>query len=286
MIEKRDFGSTGHQSTVTLFGGASLSQVSQEEANETLEVLLEYGVNHIDTAASYGESELRIGPWMEEYRDRFFLATKTEGRTYEEAKKEIRSSLERLRVDRIDLLQLHNLIQPDEWETVFGEGGALEAAVEAREEGLVRFLGVTGHSLRAPEMHRKSLEEYDFDSVLLPFNFTMMQNDQYARNFEELVEVCEDRGVAIQTIKSLARRRWREGEQDRATWYKPLEEQEYIDRAVSWVLGRSGFFLNTVGDIDLLPKVLGAAERFSSRPPEKEMEKMVSEKGMEALWPE
>ncbi|MCF7876211.1 aldo/keto reductase [Candidatus Bipolaricaulota bacterium] len=286
MIEKREFGSTGHQSTVTLFGGASLSEVTQEEANETLEVLLDYGVNHIDTAASYGDSELRIGPWMEEYRDQFFLATKTEGRTYEEAKKEIRSSLERLRVDQVDLLQLHNLIQPDEWETVFGGNGALEAAVEAKEEGLVRFLGVTGHSLRAPKMHRKSLEEYDFDSVLLPFNFTMMQNGQYAEDFEELVELCEARGVAIQTIKSLSRRRWREGEQDRATWYKPLEDQEYIDRAVSWVTGRSEFFLNTVGDIELLPKVLDAADRFSARPSEEEMEEMVSEKGMKALWPE
>mgnify|MGYP000288227240 CR=1 FL=1 len=286
MIEKREFGSTGHQSTVTLFGGASLSEVTQEEANETLEVLLDYGVNHIDTAASYGESELRIGPWMEEYRDRFFLATKTEQRSYEEAKKEIRNSLERLRVDQIDLLQLHNLIQPDEWETVFGENGALEAAVEAKEEGLVRFLGVTGHSLRAPEMHRKSLQEYDFDSVLLPLNFTMMQNDQYAGDFEELVELCEARGVAIQTIKSLARRRWREGEQDRSTWYKPLEEQEYIDRAVSWVIGRSEFFLNTVGDIDLLPKVLDAADRFSARPSDEDMEQMISEKEMKALWPE
>ncbi|MFB6291205.1 MAG: aldo/keto reductase [Candidatus Bipolaricaulia bacterium] len=286
MIESREFGSTGHESTVTLFGGASLSEVTQEEANNTLEVLLEYGVNHIDTAASYGDSELRIGPWMEEYRDQFFLATKTGKRTYEGAKEEIHDSLDRLRVDQVDLLQLHNLIQPDEWETVFSETGALKAAIEAKEEGLTRFLGVTGHSLRVPKMHMKSLKEYDFDSVLLPYNYNIMQNEGYASDFKELMEVCREKGVAVQAIKSIARRRWQEGEQDRSTWYKPLEDQKYVDRAVSWVLGRSDLFLNTVGDIDLLPKVLDAASRFEERPSEGEMENMRKEKNMEALWPE
>lgn len=286
MIEKREFGSTGHESTVTLFGAASLSEVTQEEANRTLEVLLEYGVNHIDTAASYGDSELRIGPWMEEYRDRFFLATKTEERTYEDAKEEIHNSLDRLRVDQVDLLQLHNLIQPDEWETVFGENGALKAAIEAKEEGLVRFLGITGHSLRAPKMHMKSLREYDFDSVLLPYNYPLMQNEDYGSDFEELLGVCREKGIAIQTIKSVARRRWHEDEQNRTTWYKPLEDQKYVDRAVSWVLGRPELFLNTVGDIDLLPKVLDAASRFESKPSPEEMENMMEEKEMEPMWPE
>jgi len=286
MIESREFGSTGHNSTVTLFGAASLSEVTQDEANETLEVLLEYGVNHIDTAASYGDSELRIGPWMDEYRDRFFLATKTEERTYDGAKEEIRDSLSRLRVDQLDLIQLHNLIQPDEWRTVFGDDGALKALVEAKEEGLVRFLGVTGHSLRVPKMHMKSLGEYDFDSVLLPYNYPLMQNEEYAKDFEELVEICNEKGVAVQTIKSLARRRWYEGERNRATWYKPLEKQEYVNRAVSWVLGRPNLFLNTAGDIDLLPRVLDAASRFESRPSEQEMNQMCEDREMEALWPE
>ena len=286
MIERREFGSTGQVSTVTLFGAASLSDVTQEEANRTLEVLLEYGINHIDTAASYGDSELRIAPWMDEYRDRFFLATKTEERTYEGAKEEIRNSLTRLRVDRIDLLQLHNLIQPDEWKTVFGENGALKAAVEAKEEGLVRFLGVTGHSLVAPKTHIKSLRKYDFDSVLLPYNYPLMQNSEYASDFEDLMEVCRNREVAVQTIKSLARRRWHEDEQNRDTWYKPLEDQKYVDRAVSWVLGRSELFLNTVGDINLLPKVLDAAARFEGAPSDKEMENMVEEREMKPLWPE
>lgn len=286
MIESREFGSTGHSSTVTLFGAASLSEVTQDEANETLEVLLEYGVNHIDTAASYGDSELRIGPWMDEYRDRFFLATKTEERTYDGAKEEIRNSLSRLRVDQVDLIQLHNLIQPDEWRTVFGDDGALKALIEAKEEGLVRFLGVTGHSLRVPKMHMKSLGEYDFDSVLLPYNYPLMQNEEYAKDFEELVETCNEKGVAVQTIKSLARRRWYEGERNRATWYKPLEKQEYVDRAVSWVLGRPNLFLNTAGDIDLLPRVLDAASRFEARPSEEEMNQMCEDREMEPLWPE
>jgi aryl-alcohol dehydrogenase-like predicted oxidoreductase len=286
MIESREFGSTGHNSTVTLFGAASLSEVTQDEANETLEVLLEYGVNHIDTAASYGDSELRIGPWMDEYRDRFFLATKTEERTYDGAKEEIRNSLSRLRVDQVDLIQLHNLIQPDEWRTVFGDDGALKALIEAKEEGLVRFLGVTGHSLRVPKMHMKSLGEYDFDSVLLPYNYPLMQNEEYAKDFEELVEICNEKGVAVQTIKSLARRRWYEGERNRATWYKPLEKQEYVDRAVSWVLGRPNLFLNTAGDIDLLPRVLDAASRFEARPSEEEMNQMCEDREMEPLWPE
>ena len=286
MIERREFGSTEHDSTVTLFGAASLSDVTQEEANRTLEVLLEYGINHIDTAASYGDSELRIGPWMDEYRDRFFLATKTGERTYEGAKEEIRNSLTRLRVDRVDLLQLHNLIQPDEWKIVFGENGALKAAVEAKEEGLVRFLGVTGHSLVAPKTHMKSLREYDFDSILLPYNYPLMQNYEYASDFEDLMEVCRDRGVAVQTIKSLARRRWHEDEQNRDTWYKPLEDQKYVDLAVSWVLGRSDLFLNTVGDINLLPKVLDAAARFEGAPSDREMKNMLEEREMKPLWPE
>lgn len=285
MIEKREFGTTGHDSSVTLFGGFALAEASQEEADRTLELLLEYGVNHIDTASSYGDSELRIAPWMREYRDKFFLATKTGKRSYDEAKEDIRSSLERLNVEQIDLLQFHNLIQPDEWKTLFGKNGALQAGIEAKEEGLVRFLGVSGHSLRAPRMHMKSLQEYEFDSVLLPYNYPLMRNDEYALDFERLVEVCQQRGVAIQTIKSIARRRG-QGESKRTTWYEPLEEQKYIDRAVSWVIGRPEVFLNTVGDLNLLPRVLNAADRFSGRPKKTEMEEMYEKKDMKALWPE
>ena len=176
MIAKQPFGRTGHMSTRTLFGAASLKNVTQEEADRTLEVLLEYGVNHIDTAASYGDSELRIGPWMNRYRRQFFLATKTGERTYQEARESIHRSLERLRVSQIDLIQLHNLAEEAEWEVAMGPGGALEAAIEAREQGLVRFIGVTGHGVAIPVMHKRSLERFDFDAVLLPCNYLMLQN--------------------------------------------------------------------------------------------------------------
>lgn len=258
-------------STRAIFGAAALSQVTQAEADRTLGLLLEYGINHIDTAASYGDAELRIGPWMAEHRQDFFLATKTGERTYEKARDEIRRSLERLRVDHVDLLQLHYLVDPEEWEVAMGSGGALEAAIEARDEGLTRFVGVTGHDTAVPKMHMRSLERFDFDSVLLPFSYLMMVNPQYAADFEALMDVCRERNVAVQTIKSLVHRPWGDREQTRATWYEPLEDQAAIDRTVHWVLGRPGIFLNTVGDIHVLPKVLDAANRFQARPAEEKM---------------
>jgi len=264
MIEKLTFGRSGHQSTRTLFGAAALSSVTQAEADRVLDLLFEYGVNHTDTAASYGDAELRIGPWMPQHRDKFFLATKTEKRTYQGAKEELHRSLERLRTDHVDLWQMHVLVEPDEWETAMGPDGALEAFVEAREQGLVRFLGVTGHGVNVAHMHLKSLERFDFDSVLLPYNPTMMQNPEYAADFERLVTVCRARNVAVQTIKALAKGPWGDKPQTYATWYEPFTTQEEIDLAVQWVLSRPGVFLNTVGDITLLPKVLDAASRVNT----------------------
>jgi aryl-alcohol dehydrogenase-like predicted oxidoreductase len=275
MIHKQPFGRTGHTSTRAIFGAAALGQVTQAEADRTLEVLLEYGINHIDTAASYGDSELRIGPWMARHRQDFFLATKTQERTYQGAKQEFHHSLERLRVDYVDMLQLHLLVDPDEWETAMGPGGALEALIEAREQGLTRFLGVTGHGVTVAAMHRRSLERFSFDAVLLPYSYVMMQNPRYAADFEALMALCQARGVAVQTIKSLVRRPWEQRPETAPTWYEPLREQAEIDRAVHWVLGRPGIFLNTVADIDLLPKVLDAASRFETRPSDAEMSAQV-----------
>jgi len=284
MVEKKAFGRTGHMSTRTIFGAVAVGRVTQEEANKTLEVLLEYGINHIDVAHSYGDAELRIGPWMKEHRDDFFLATKTEQRTRDGAWRELEQSLERMRVDTIDMWQMHLLIKPEEWETAMGPGGALEAFIEARDQGIVRYLGVTGHEVVVPKMHLRSLERFDFDAVLLPYNYPMMQNPDYAAAFEQLVGVCEERDVAVQTIKSLARRRWGEREREYATWYQPLEEQEAIDKAVHWVLGDPRVFLNTTGDIHLLPKILDAATRFESRPSDEEMEALAAEKDMTPLF--
>ena len=222
MIPTLEFGRTGHDSTRVIFGAAALGSVTQAEADSTMELILRHGINHIDTAASYGESELRIGPWMKEHRDTFFLATKTGDRTYQDAYDSIRRSLERLEVDHVDLIQLHNLVEPDEWDVAMGPGGALEAAIRARDEGLVRFIGVTGHGTSIPVMHKRSLERFDFDSVLLPYNYPMMQNPQYAADFETLVALCDERKVAVQTIKAITKAPWSEdAERTASTWYEP-----------------------------------------------------------------
>src|SRR5689334_2275032 len=271
MIERAPFGATGHDSTRVIFGAAALGSVSQDVADRTLDVLLEHGINHIDVAASYGDAELRVAPWLQRHPDTFFLATKTGERSYWAARESIHRSLDRLGVDRIDSIQLHNLVDVIEWQTALGPGGALEAAIEAREEGLVRFIGVTGHGLSVPEMHRRSLDRFPFDSVLAPYNFVQMQDPRYAETFEALAAVCAERNVALQTIKSLARRRWDGREHTAATWYEPLRDQADVDLAVSWVLGRPEACLLTTGDVEILPGLLDAAERFEGRPSDDEM---------------
>ena len=275
MISRAEFGRTGHRSTRVVFGAASLGSVTQKVADQTLEVLLRHGVNHIDTAASYGDSELRIAPWLKHEPGRFFLATKTDARDEKGAREQLNRSLDRLGVDHVDLWQLHSLADPIEWDVALSPGGALDAALVAREEGLIRFLGVTGHGTQIAATHRRSLDRFDFDSVLLPYNYITMQNEYYRDNFEALVATCQERRVAVQTIKSIAHRPWMEQEHTRTTWYQPLESPDDIDLAVWWVLGRQGVFLNSVGDVDLLPLVLDAAERFSRPPDPEEMRRLV-----------
>src|SRR3954447_2931113 len=271
MIGRMPFGATGHDSSRAIFGAAALGKVSKADADRTLDVLLEHGVNHIDVAASYGDAELRIASWLRRNPDTFFVATKTGERGYRAAREEIRRSLDRLGVDRVDSIQLHNLVDVIDWETALGADGALEAAIEAREEGLVRFIGVTGHGLSVAEMHRRSLERFAFDSVLVPYNYVQMQDRHYADRFEALAAVCAERNVALQTIKSIAWRRWEGRAATAATWYEPLREQADIDLAVHWVLGRPDAFLLTTGDVEILPLLLDAAERFDRRPSDSEM---------------
>jgi aryl-alcohol dehydrogenase-like predicted oxidoreductase len=261
-ITKIPFGRLAHLSTRTLFGAAALSHVSQAEADRTLDVLMQYGVNHIDVAASYGDAELRIAPWLKRYPDQFFVATKTGERTAQAAREELHRSLDRMGVDHVDLWQLHNLVDPIDWDTALSPGGVIEAAVEAKGQGLIRGIGVTGHGLQIAATHRRSLERFDFDSVLLPYNYITMQNEYYAANFNALLETCQERHVAVQTIKSIALQPWMGQPHNYSTWYQPLQNQADIDMAVGWVLSRPGIFLNTVGDLDLLPKVLEAASRF------------------------
>ncbi len=284
MIPLQPFGRTGHQSTRVIFGAAALSVVTQDEADQTMELVSQSGINHIDTAASYGDAELRLGPWLEHHRDEVFLATKTGERTRDEAYAQISRSLELMRTDHVDLLQLHNLVDEVEWQTAFAPGGALEAAIQARDEGMVRHIGVTGHGLTVATQHLRSLEQFDFDSVLLPYNYPMSRNPAYIEEFEALAQVCEERNVAIQTIKSITRAPWGDREQTTNTWYEPLTDQVAIDTAVNWVLGRPGIFLNTVGDIHVLPKVIDAAQRFTERPSEDAMRELESAWGMEPLF--
>src|SRR6478672_6544229 len=271
MIPKQPFGRTGHRSTRVVFGGAALSNVTQAEADQTLEVLLRYGINHLDIAAGYGEAELRVAPWLKKHPVHFFLATKTGERTYDGAKRQIHLSLERMGVERVDLIQLHSLADPIEWDIALSPKGALEACVEAREQGLVRFIGVTGHGSQIAATHLRSLERFDFDSILLPYSYIMMQDPHYAAIFERVFALCAERNVAVLTIKSIARRPWWGREHTRSTWYEPFDEQRDIDAAVHWVLARGQIFLATVGDIHLLPKVLDAASRFTAAPGDETM---------------
>src|SRR5258708_2724222 len=283
-IARASFGRSKHPSSRVIFGAAALSSVSQVVADRTLDVLLEHGINHIDVAASYGDAELRVRPWLRSAGDSFFVATKTGARTAEGALEDLHRSLDRLGVDHVDLWQLHNLADPIEWDTALSPGGAIEAAIEAREQGLVKWIGVTGHGAQIAANHRRSVARFDFDSVLLPYNFVTMQSPYYAENFEALVATCAERGTAIQTIKSIALRPWSGRDRTRSTWYEPLEAQDDIDLAVWWVLGRPGVFLNTVGDVDLLPRVLDAAERFDKRPGDDQVAAMLEGVRTEPLF--
>jgi aryl-alcohol dehydrogenase-like predicted oxidoreductase len=247
------FGSTGHESTRLIFGAAALARVDEAQAARALELVLELGINHIDTAASYGDAEVRLAPWLRQHRDRFFLATKTGDRDAVGARESLHRSLERMGVDRVDLLQLHNLVKEDEWAVAFGPGGALEAAIEARDQGLVRFIGVTGHGTRVARMHARSLERFPFDSVLLPCSRILLKDATYAAEFDALAAECARRGVAVQTIKAVARRRWPEGaDPTYSTWYEPLVDRDDIEREIHWVLERGPVFVNSASDLRLL----------------------------------
>ena len=285
MIATAPFGRTGHHSTRIIFGAAALGGMRQERADEVMQRLIDAGINHLDTAASYGESELRIGPWMPEHRHRFFLATKTGERRGDAARAELERSLERLQVDSVDLIQLHNLVEPDEFEVAHGPGGVVEAMARARDEGLVRHIGVTGHGVRIAGMHRRSLERFDFASVLLPYSYVMLQDAAYRADVEALLAVCDERKVAVQTIKAIGRRRWpADHDGPRFSWYEPVTDPEAIGRAVHWVLDRPQLFLNTSSDVRLLSAALDAAASSASSPTNAEMEADVAAEGIEPLF--
>ena len=283
-IPTQPFGRTGHASTRMIFGGASLGRVTQDVADRALEVLLEHGINHIDVAASYGDAELRIAPWLKRYPDQFFLATKTSARRASEAREELERSLDRLGVDHVDLWQFHNLSDPIQWDRALSPGGAIEAAAQAKNDGLVRAIGITGHGTQVAATHRRSLTRFDFDSVLCPFNYLTYQNRYYAENFDELLATCQERNIAVQTIKSIAYRPRSGRSTDYSTWYQPLDAPSDVRRAIHWALGRPGIFVISAGDVDLLPLVLEAAEQFEERTSEADMSAMVDRLQMEPLF--
>jgi aryl-alcohol dehydrogenase-like predicted oxidoreductase len=283
-IAKLPFGNTGHMSTRVIFGSVCLKQADQHEADNVLELLLKYGINHIDTAPLYGDAELRLGPWMKHHRDRFFLATKTDQRTYQNAREQFFRSLDRLQVDRVDLLQMHNLTDVVYREIAMGPGGALEFLVEARDQGLTQFIGVTGHGILAPKMHLESLDRFAFDSVLLPCNYPLMQDPYYRDHFNRLISYCSEHNIAVQTIKSVARGLWGNKPRNHITWYEPITDEQSIAKFVHWVQAIAGIFLITVGDIQELPKFLEAAASYQSPPPDEKMKELVENQRVEPLF--
>jgi aryl-alcohol dehydrogenase-like predicted oxidoreductase len=285
VIERSPFGRTGHESSRVVFGAAALGAMRQDRADAILELLFEFGIDHIDTAASYGDSELRVGEWMARHRDRFFLATKTGERSYAGAKASIEASRRRLQVEQLDLIQLHNLVNEREWRAAFAADGALAALVEAREAGHVRFLGVTGHGTTVARRHRESLARFAFDSVLLPCNYPMLAQPAYTADFDVLLAGCRAQGVAVQTIKAVARRRWSEDAPGkRFSWYEPLRDRDAIRRAVHFVLARPGLFLNTTSDATLLPAIFAAAAEPIDPPSDAAMRADVAREGMAPLF--
>jgi aryl-alcohol dehydrogenase-like predicted oxidoreductase len=284
VIERAEFGRTGHESSRAIYGAAALWRMSQERADELLPILLELGVNHLDVAAAYGDAELRLAPWLAAHRSDFFLATKTADRVGADARASLERSLERLGVDQVDLIQLHNLVEEDEWQLAHGPGGAVEALEQARQEGLVRFIGVTGHGLRIARMHLRSLERFDFDSVLFPYNFSLLADDAYRADVDELLAVCEERRVAAQTIKSVARRRWVDDAQPRFSWYEPLPAGPALQRAVQYVLARPQLFLITSSDAGILRPILEAASSPVRLPSDAQLRDDWVTQGVEPLF--
>ncbi len=284
-IEKRIFGRSGHMSSAIVFGAAALARADASTADRVLDLLLEYDINHIDTAARYGESEVLVGRWMARHRDRFFLASKTGDRDYAGARDSIRRSLDRLKTDRLDMIQLHALFHPDEWDRALSSGGALDACIEAREQGLVKHIGVTGHGWTVAAMHRRSLERFDFDSILLPHNWFTAQHQTYAPDFERTVKLAAEKNVAVQTIKGVARGPWAAGvTRDRTTWYQPLEAMEDIRPSVHWVLGRPGMFLLSAGDVGILPLILKAAAEPVVVPSDETMAALSARTGLASIF--
>jgi predicted aldo/keto reductase-like oxidoreductase len=249
---------------VAIFGAAALWEVDQAEADEVMEQVIAAGVNHIDVAPSYGIAEQRLGPWLGRERERFFVGCKTMERSKAGAALELRQSLERLQIDHFDLYQLHAITSLEELDEVTRPGGALEAVIEARDAGLTRSIGITGHGVDSPAVFIEALRRFDFDSVLFPLNFVQYANPTYRRNSEELLRQCRAKDVGTMIIKSITKGPWGEQTKTHNTWYQPFTDAEHIQQAVNFVLSQDVTGLCTAGDTRLLPLVLRACENYTA----------------------
>jgi len=269
-METRRLGRLQHHSSVLIYGAASLGGVDQDRADASIQEALDAGINHFDVAADYGDAELRLGPRMPEIRDRIFLATKTGRRTYDEAWTEINRSLERLQTDHLDLIQMHAVCDLENLDLVTGKGGSLEAAVRAKEEGMVSAIGITGHTDEAPSVHREGLRRFDFDSVLTPLNYKLSTDPKYADDYAALVEAVQASDAALMTIKMISRRNWRDGEKKTYdTWYRPFDEQRYVTAATAWLLNGHPEItgLATAGETRLLQQMVQAEKERAGLSP-------------------
>lgn len=283
-MEKRRFGRSGHMSTVAIFGAAAFYEVSQEDADRVMEQVISAGINHIDVAPSYGQAEERIGPWMKRERDRFFLGCKTMERTSEGAWKELHQSINRLQVKSFDLYQCHAVTTMQDLDALTMKGGALEAFEKARQEGLTKYIGITGHGVNAPEIYLEALRRYDFDSVLFPLNFVQMANEDYQRHARELISVCRAKDVGTMVIKAITKAPWGDRQHTATTWYEPFEEPEIIQKAVNFALSYEITGICTVGDIRVLPLVIQACENYMELNHEQMEEMIESGKKYEPLF--
>jgi aryl-alcohol dehydrogenase-like predicted oxidoreductase len=262
-METRRFGRTGHQTTVAIFGAAAFWEVEQKEADRVMEMVIAAGVNHIDVAPSYGQAELRIGPWMKHERGRFFLGCKTMERSREGAWRELHKSLELLQTDHFDLYQCHAVTTMDELDSLFVKGGAMEMMIQARERGLTKFLGITGHGVDTPRIHLEALRRFDFDSVTFPLNFVQLAIPDFRIHAEELMRVCRAKNAGTMIIKSITKGPWGDKQHTATTWYEPFDQMEEIQNAVNFVLSHEVTGLCTAGDTRLLPMVLKACKNFT-----------------------
>jgi predicted aldo/keto reductase-like oxidoreductase len=271
-VEKRRFGRTGHNSTVAIFGAAAFFEISQAEADQIMEYVLSTEINHIDVAPGYGQAEIRLGPWLAEERDRFFLGCKTQERTKGAAAKELRRSLERLQVDKFDLFQLHAVTNMEELDQVTAAGGALEAIIEAKDEGLLDYIGITGHGLEVPDVFLEAIERFEFDSILFPINFMLYENVAYREKTQVLLQNCQERDIGSMIIKHIAKGPWGENDKTHTTWYRPFTEKEWIQKGVDFALSQPITGVCTPGDINLLPLVVEACQKFQQMIPENQVE--------------